>query len=188
MTATGQIAPASPAARPFRFAMLVPTLILGVVVPIAIFKTLEKLGVPPVWALAADSVPVLLNNLRLWIRSRRLEPIGIMTMAGVGGGAVASLVSGSLFYKILTDCLLSGAWGLAFLGSLLFSRPVMFFILRQLVAGGDAAQGPRYGTTFGAMAPFAPACARSPRFGARPTSPACWSSWGWPVCCRSTRS
>jgi hypothetical protein len=137
MTAIDQRAPATRGARPFRFAMLVPTLVVGVAVPIGIFKTLEWLGVAPVWALAASSVPVALNNLRLWIRDRRLEPIGILTMAGVAGGAFASLASGSLFYKIVSDCLLGSAWGLMFLGSLLAGRPVMFFILRQLAAGGD---------------------------------------------------
>jgi hypothetical protein len=82
----------------------------------------------------------VLNNLRLWVRSRRLDPVGIVMMAGVAGGAAASLVSGNLFYRIVTDCLLGSAWGLAFLASLLFSRPVMFFLIRALVAGDDASR------------------------------------------------
>jgi hypothetical protein len=141
MTAmTDQATPTDAAARPFRFAMLVPTLVVGVAVPIAIFKILEALGVAPVWALGAGSIPVALNNVRLWVKSRRLEPIGILMLAGVGGGAVGSLVTGSLFSRIVTDCLLGSAWGLAFLGSLLAPRPVLFFILRQLAAGGDASR------------------------------------------------
>ena len=81
MTAvTDQAKPASGPARPFRFAMLVPTLVMGVVVPIAIFKTLEWLGVAPVWALAAGSVPVVFNDLRLGVTAHRLEPIGMLGM------------------------------------------------------------------------------------------------------------
>lgn len=141
MTAINQSAPAQIApARPFRFAMVVPTLVIGAVVPIAIFKTLEALGLTPVWALAAGSVPVLLNNLRLWIKARRLEPIGIMAVAGVGGGAVGSLITGSLGSRIIADCVLSSAWGLVFAVSLLTSRPVMFFVIRQFAAGGDASR------------------------------------------------
>jgi hypothetical protein len=136
--ATHQTAPASPAPRPFRFAMLVPTLAVDVAAPIAIFKGLEALGIPPIWALAAGCVPPVLNNLRVWLQSRRLDPVGILMMASIASGPVASLISGSIASRIVTDCLLGGAWGLAFLGSLAFSRPAMFYLIRALVAGEDA--------------------------------------------------
>jgi hypothetical protein len=139
MTAASEQAPAGAAHR-FRFAMLVPTLVIDVTLPIAILKTLEALGVPTVWALAAGCAPPALNNLRAWIRSRRLDPVGILMMASIGSGAAASLVSGHISSRIVTDTLLGGAWGLAFLGSLLFSRPAMFFLIRSLVAGEDAAR------------------------------------------------
>jgi len=138
MTATGQHA--NPMAKPFRFAMLIPTLVVSVVLPIAIFKTLEALGVAPIWALAAGCAPPVLNNLRVWIQSRRLDPVGIVMMASIASGPVASLISGEISSRIVTDCLLNSAWGLAFLGSLLFSRPAMFFIIRALVAADDASR------------------------------------------------
>jgi len=47
MTATVQTTLANPAPRPFRFAMLVPTIMMDVVAPIGILKTLEWLGVSP---------------------------------------------------------------------------------------------------------------------------------------------
>jgi hypothetical protein len=140
MTITHPVSPATPSAQSFRFTMLVPTLLVSVVAPIAIFKGLEAFGVTPVWALAAGCVPPLLNNLRVWIASRRLDPVGILMMASIAGGPVASLISGSIASRIVTDCLMSSAWGLAFLSSLLFSRPAMFFLIRSLVAGGDASR------------------------------------------------
>jgi hypothetical protein len=143
MTATHPAAPAAPAAptaRQFRFAMLVPTLLVSVAAPIAVFKGLEAVGVAPAWALAAGCVPPLLNNLRTWLKSRRLDPVGILMMASIAGGPVAALISGSIASRIVTDCIMSSAWGLAFLGSLVFSRPAMFYLIRALVAGDDTSR------------------------------------------------
>ena len=132
--------PATPTARPFRFAMLVPTLLVDVVAPIGILKTLEWFGVTPVRALAGGCVAPALNNLRSWITSRRLDPVGILMIASIASGTVASLVSGNLFYRVVTDVILNATWGLVFLGSLLVSRPLIFFIIRPLVTGEDASR------------------------------------------------
>jgi hypothetical protein len=138
--ATDQTAPASPATRPFRLAMLVPTLVIDVAAPIALFKGLEAFGVSPIWALAGGCAPPVLNNLRAWLRSRRLDPVGILMMASIASGPVAALISGEISSRIITDCLLNSAWGLVFLGSLLPPRPAMFFLIRSLVAGEDASR------------------------------------------------
>jgi hypothetical protein len=134
--------PASgPAPRPLRLAMLLPTLLLSVAVPIAIFKGLQAAGVTPVWALAAGCIPPVLNNLRAWLRAGRLDPIGILTMASIAGGPAAALINGTLASRIATDCVLGAAWGLAFLGSaLLMARPALFYVIRSLVAGDDASR------------------------------------------------
>jgi hypothetical protein len=133
-------APANPTTKPFRFAMLVPILVVDVVAPIGILKTLEWFGVPIVEALAVGCLPPALNNLRIWISSRRLDPVGILMMASIASGTAASLVSGDLFYRVITDAFLNAAWGLVFLGSLLISRPLMFFIIRPIVTGEDASR------------------------------------------------
>jgi hypothetical protein len=140
MTPTNPANPTNPTARPFRFAMLVPTLLINVVAPIGILKTLEWSGVPTIWALAAGCAPPALNNLRIWITSRRLDPVGILMMASIASGTVASLVAGNLFYRVVTDVLLNATWGLVFLGSLLLGRPLIFFIIRPLVTGEDASR------------------------------------------------
>jgi hypothetical protein len=120
--------------------MLVPTLLVDVAAPIALFKGLEAVGVAPIWALAAGCAPPVLNNLRVWISARRLDPVGILMMASIASGPVATLITGEIASRIVTDCLLNCAWGLAFLGSLLFTRPAMFFLIRALVAGEDASR------------------------------------------------
>jgi hypothetical protein len=140
MTLAYQAAPASPAAKPLRLAMLVPTVLIDVVAPIGILKTLEWFGVPTIWALAAGCLAPALNNVRLWIQSRRLDPVGLLMMASITSGTVASLVAGNVFYRIVTDALLNGTWGLVFLASLFIKRPLMFFIIRPVVTGEDASR------------------------------------------------
>jgi hypothetical protein len=140
VTVTEPAATIGPAVKPFRLSMLLPTLLVDGVLPIAIFLTLEHGGVSPAWALAAGCVPPALNNLRTWISARHLDPVGILVMASIGSGAVASLVSGNIFYRIVTDCLLNAGWGSAFFVSLAFGRPVLFFLIREIVAAGDASR------------------------------------------------
>jgi len=137
MTMTGQM-PA--AAKPFRIAMLLPTLIVDGVVPIAIYKGLEHYGVSPAWALAGGCAVPALNNLRTWIVSRQLDPIGLLIMASIASGAAASVVSGNIFWRIVTDCVLNAAWGSTFLVSLFLPRPVLFYLIREVVAGNDASR------------------------------------------------
>jgi hypothetical protein len=140
MTAIHSTPPASAAARPLRLSMLIPTLLIDVAAPIAILKGLEALGVPPVLALAAGCVPPAANNLRTWASTHRLDPAGILIMVSMASGVVGSILSGDLGSKVLTDCIVGSAWGIGFLGSLLLARPALFFLIRALVAGEDAAR------------------------------------------------
>jgi hypothetical protein len=138
MTQTVQSAPSAAPAKPLRFAMLLPTLLVDGVLPIGLFKGLEAAGVAPVWALAIGCAPPLLNNLRVWLQSRRVDVLGLLIAASMASGVVGPLITGRIGSRIVTDCLLNSAWGLAFLGSLLLRRPVIFLLIRSLVAGDDA--------------------------------------------------
>ena len=140
MTMTGQTTRPMTVAKPFRLAMLLPTLLVDVLAPIGIFKVLEHFGVPPLWALAGAALAPALNNLRTWVTVRRIEPLGFMIVAFGVVGTVASLVSGNLFFSLIKDSFLTGVFGLVFLVSLLFPRPLMFYVIRQFVAGEDAAR------------------------------------------------
>jgi len=137
MTMTNQAEQPATAVRPFHFAMLLPTLLIDVVAPIGIFKALEHFGVSPLWALAGAALAPALNNLRTWATARRIEPLGFMIVAFGVIGTVASLLSGSMFFTLIKDSFLTGVFGLVFLVSLLFRRPLMFYVIRQFVAGED---------------------------------------------------
>lgn len=124
----------------FNFKAMLPTLMFDVALPILLFNLLNSRGVPILWALVASGLAPVLNNLRLWIKSRRVEPLGIIVMTLIAIGAVASLVSGSLFFALIKESFLTGAFGAICLVSLFAERPLMFYINRQFVAGDDPAR------------------------------------------------
>jgi len=121
----------------FSLKLMLPALVFDVAVPIAVFFLFSSLGFSTLWALVASGLSPALNNLRLWIKQRRLEPLGIIVMALLAVGAAASLISGDLFFALVNKSLLTGAFGLICLGSLLGERPLLFYIIRQFVAGDD---------------------------------------------------
>ena len=61
-------------------------------------------------------------------------------MAFLAIGTATSLISGSVFFALIKESFLTAAFGLICLGSLLLERPLMFYIIRQFVAGDDPAR------------------------------------------------
>src|SRR5215469_3238367 len=121
----------------FRFVQMLPMLCFDVIAPIAAFNLLTHYGVSTLWALAAGSVPPALNNLRTWVQSRRLEPLGIIIVALLAAGTVGSLISGSVLFALIKESFLTGVFGAICLGSLVMERPLLFYVVRQFVAGDD---------------------------------------------------
>jgi hypothetical protein len=85
---------------------------------------------------AAGLSPAI-NNLRAWVISGRLQPLGLIVMSFLAIGAAASLISGSVFFALIKDSFLSASFGFLCLGSLLVDRPLMFYVNRPFVAGAD---------------------------------------------------
>jgi hypothetical protein len=121
----------------FSFAVMLPTLIFDVAAPIVIFNVLTASGVPTLWALVLGGLSPALNTLRVWAKTRRLEPLGIIVISFMVLGTTASLISGSVFVALIKDSFLTATFGCICLGSLLGARPLMFYINRQFVAGDD---------------------------------------------------
>jgi len=124
-------------AEKFSFAVMLPTLIFDVAAPIVIFNILAAYGVPTLWALVAGGLSPALNTLRVWAKTRRLEPLGIIVISFMVLGTTASLISGSVFVALIKDSFLTATFGCICLGSLFGARPLMFYINRQFVAGDD---------------------------------------------------
>ncbi len=129
--------PPEQAGSNFSFAQMLPTLIFDVVLPIVAFNVLTRYGVSTLLALVAGGVFPAANNLRAWIATRRLEPLGIIVMTFLAVGTAASLISGSVFFALIKESFLTATFGLICLGSLVIGRPLLFIVMRQFVAGDD---------------------------------------------------
>ena len=120
----------------FSFMQMLPTLVVDVAMPIITFNVLTHNGVSTLWALAAGGLFPALNNFRVWVTARKLEPLGIIVMIFLVIGTAGSLISGSVFFMLIKESVLTATFGFICLGSILAERPLMFYINRQFVAGG----------------------------------------------------
>ena len=119
------------------FKQALPMLVFDVATPVIVFFLLTGYGVSTLWALVAGGLSPAINNLRVWAKSRRLEPVGIIVMTFLAIGTATSLITGSVFFALIKASFLTAIFGLICLGSLLAERPLMFYVTRQFVAGDD---------------------------------------------------
>lgn len=120
---------------------LTGSLALDVVVPIVAYQGLiHGLGMARVPALVLSGAFPAANVIRRYVQHRRVDPIGVVVLVSILVGAVLSLVSGSEKLTLLRESFLTAAFGLAFLVSLTFGRPIMFLLVRQFVAREDEQQ------------------------------------------------
>jgi len=117
---------------------VLPPLVFDLALPVLTYFVLTGFGVAKLLALCAGGVFPALNIARTWIRSHRIQPLGVIVITFIAIGTAAALVSGSVFVALVKDFLLAGTFGLLCLGSLFVTpRPLMFYLLRQFIAGED---------------------------------------------------
>ena len=113
------------------------TLLPNVILPWIIYQTLTARGVSTINALIATGMVPLATTGYQFHHDRRVDALGIMTLAFVVVGIVTSFISGDPIFYLLKESVLTGAWGTIMLGSLLAARPLTFYFGRQFMSGGD---------------------------------------------------
>jgi intracellular septation protein A len=122
----------------FSFAQMVPTLIFDVLMPIVAFFVLTRCGVSTLLALVAGGLFPAINAGRSWATSHKLQPFGIIVMSFIALGTLASLISNNVFFTQVKESFLTASFGLLCLCSLIVTeRPLMYYVLRQFLAGND---------------------------------------------------
>ena len=120
---------------------LTGSLALDVVVPIVAYQGLiHVVGMARLPALVLSGAFPAANVVRRYVQHRRMDPIGVIVLLSIVVGAVLSLISGSEKLTLLRESLLTAAFGIAFLVSLVFRKPIMFLLVRQFVAREDERQ------------------------------------------------
>ena len=112
---------------------LLPNLLINAGVPFVV-NMLARPHMSTINALLlASSVPALYTvGGILW--KKRIDAIGVLVVAGLLLTAVFALLFKSPQLVLLQGSAVSGLFGLALLVSLLFPRPILFFVIRSILA------------------------------------------------------
>jgi hypothetical protein len=104
-------------------------LAINFVLPFLIYNYAEApLG--EVKALLLSSVPPILWSVVEFFRHRRLDALSVLVVAGIALSLLAMLGGGGPKFLLLREKLVTGAIGLAFVGSVVIGKPLIFELAR----------------------------------------------------------
>lgn len=92
-------------------------------------------------ALVASSIPPLLWSLLELAWHRRIDALSILVLGGIGLSVLAMALGGDARLLLIRESLISGLIGVAFMLSLLFKRPLVYFLARATVLRQNAEHG-----------------------------------------------
>jgi hypothetical protein len=106
--------------------------LVNFILPFAIYAYAEApLG--PVRALLASSAPPIAWSLVEFARNRRLDALSILVVSGIALSLLAMLGGGGVQFLQLREKLVTGVIGLAFLGSALIDKPLVYELARASI-------------------------------------------------------
>jgi len=108
-----------------------PEILLGAVAPFVVFQVATRLGASELVALAWSAVFPLFGIPFSFARRRRLDVISAISLTSIVVGLAGGLLLHSAQFLLVKDSLVTATIGLAFLGSLLAARPIVFVIGRS---------------------------------------------------------
>lgn len=119
------------------------SLLLNGAAPFIAYQVLTARGVPVVRALVLTSVFPIAGLLVGFVRSRRADAIGVISLVFIAVGIAGSMNFGPRFYLVRVSFGTS-IFGLLCLASLLYRRPLMFYLGRQVATGNEPARAAYY--------------------------------------------
>ncbi|HET7768689.1 MAG TPA: VC0807 family protein, partial [Chloroflexota bacterium] len=119
-------------------------LALNVLAPFVAYQVMSRLGVGPVPALAAAAVLPLAGTVRGWVRSGRLDVTGGLALLFIALGIVVAVATDNPLVLLLKGSVVNAAYAVLCLASLLWRRPLLFYVGRQFATSGDRAAMERY--------------------------------------------
>lgn len=118
-----------------------PSLLLNGAAPFVAYRVLTGAGMESTQALTWSAVFPVIGIALGFARARRLDMIGVISLAFIVVGIATSLISGDPRFILIKESLMTAAFGLVCLLSLVFlPRPLMFYFGRQFSSGGDPAR------------------------------------------------
>jgi hypothetical protein len=109
-----------------------PSVRVNIVVPTVTYWLLAKKGLTTVDALAVSAVFPAAAGVWVMLRSRRADPLAVLSLAAIAVGLIAGLVFHNGRILLVKESLTTGTLGVVFLCSLLARRPLIFTLRRHL--------------------------------------------------------
>jgi hypothetical protein len=124
---------------------MLPSVVGGAVIPLGVYYLVRSHVSGDATALAIAGVPAAMWVGIQWLRLRRIDPIGAIILFGfIAGLIVSAALGGNAFVLKVRDSAFTGLFGLSCLASLVFSRPLMFYVGRAMSAGDDPVRREAY--------------------------------------------
>jgi len=115
---------------------LVSSIVINVALPILIYWALKKYtGTSDFLALVASGVPSLIDSIVGVIRRKRIDLLAGIVLAGIAITLITIALGGSPKVYLIRESFFTAAFGLAYLASLLFPRPLAFYFARYFATG-----------------------------------------------------
>jgi hypothetical protein len=114
-----------------------PGLVLELVANLLLPWLAYRLALPhwgEVGALYASAAPPLVWSLVEFTRSRRVDALSALVIFGIALSIITFALGGSARILLVRESLAAGATGIVFLASLLFGKPLIFYLARATVA------------------------------------------------------
>ncbi|GHO49123.1 VC0807 family protein [Ktedonospora formicarum] len=138
ITASLQTQPETPqkASRTATIWSLVSSILINGVLPFIIYILLTNYtNTSELLALVASGVPPLLESIVGILRRKRIDVLAGISLAGITASLIIALLGGSPKIYLIRESFFTAIFGLVFLVTLLFSRPLMFYFSRHFATG-----------------------------------------------------
>ena len=135
-----------PSPQPPTLRTMLPTLTISGLLPFVVYRLLTIYAPwmsEVVRLLIAGSFPAAHSVVGI-VRRQTLDIIGIIVVVGILVSIVATLIGGDPKLLLIRESFVTGALGVLALSSFVWTRPLMFYIGRQMTAGQDPALTARF--------------------------------------------
>jgi intracellular septation protein A len=112
-----------------KFGSLLPSMVISAALPLIIYLMASP-HMPSISALALTAVPPLLFSAYGWARTRRIDPISLMTLFTVVVSVLIALLIHDPHLILVRDSFLTATFGVLCLISLMTSRPMGYYVYR----------------------------------------------------------
>ena len=136
------------------------------------------------FSLIASAIPPLLFSIYELIKTRRVDAISVLVVAGIVFTVGATAMGGSARLIQIRDALVTGAIGVMFLVTLAMKRPMIFYLARATMARDTEAGAAAFETIWnrpGVPAMFQLMTAVWGVGLIAQTAVMCWLAWIWPI-------